>query len=334
MKKTLDILGIVAAWLLSIVLVVMLIVTPIVFSALSLLNGQTVTKVLTEALTAGQTEQPSAEHVEVVTLSNTSQSTEAVGKDLLTGILGDAVSQEQINSVLSSNAAKALIKAYTDDLTGAFTGSTQEKKFNAETVKGIVNDNIDEIVDVAQTVIPECADMDKDVLKSGILEAVDEAAEELVQALPKPEEIKQQLTENNPALETAMEILAKKNTIKLVAIGAIVVLSVLIFACRIPGLRGFRWLAVILFVGGGIGAFVSVGLLVSRSALSQIAQEAGQQVADMVGSLLGAFTTGVLTRTAVMLVAGGALLTVYILIKKKKAKKCLAEEVQAREERA
>ena len=155
---------------------------------------------------------------------------------------------------------------------------------------------------------------------------MDEGAEDIVNALPKPEDIKKELMESNPALETALQILAQKDMIMLAIIGVIVVISALIFVCRIPGLRGFRWLAVNLFVGGGFNAFTSVGLLVSKSAVSQIAEDAGPQIAGIIGSLLGDFTTGMFIRTAVMLVSGGALLTVYILIKKAKAKKLAAAE--------
>lgn len=323
MKKTLNVLGIIMAWLLSIVLVVMLIATPIVFSMLSLLNAQTITKVITDVFTAEEAPQPSAEIVKVVTLSETTQpaGAEDVGKDLLTGMFGDKISQEQIGAILSSKAAKELIETYTGDLTNAITGSNQPAQFNAEKLKSIVNDNIDELIQVLQANIPECANMDAAELKSNILKAVDEGAEEIVNALPKPEELKEQLTEDNPALEMALGILAMKNTIMLSMIGVIVVLSGLIFACRIPGLRGFRWLAVDLFVGGGFGAFTTVGLFVSKSAVDQIAKDAGVQVASLIGSLLSAFTTGMLVRTLVMLLAGGGLLTAYILLKKYREKK-------------
>ena len=326
MKKVLNVVGIFAAVILSIVLVLMLLATPIIFSTLSLLNGQTVTKVVTDMFTAGQEAQPSAEKAEIVTLSNTTQTAENVGEDLLAGMFGDAVSQEQLSAILSSNAAKELIEAYTGDLTNAITGSNKAAAFNADKIKSIVNDNIDEIVQVLQANVPECANMSADELKTNIQKAVNENAEEIVNSLPKPEEIKQQLVESVPALETAMNILEMKNTIKLAIIGVIVVLSGLIFVCRIPGMRGFRWLAVDLFVAGGLNLLTSVGLLFSKSAVGEIAKEAGVQIANMVGSLLSTFTGGILIRAVVMLVAGGGLLTTYIFIKKAKAKKVATAE--------
>lgn len=330
MNKTWNVLGIIGAWILSIVLVLMLIVTPIAFSALSLLNAETITKVVSGALVGSAASQPSAESWEVTRLSEVS-APENPAENALAGMFGDQLTQEQVDKILSSKLVKDFVKSYTDDLTNAFIDGAEGQSLNAEKVKSIVNDNLDEIVGILQEVVPECAQMDKEELKSSIRKAVDEGAEKIVQALPKPEEIRQQVAQQNPALETALKILAQKNTIKLAVIGAIVLISALIFLCRLPAFRGLRWLAVDLFVGAGFGGFVSVGLVVSASAVTEIAKQSGEQIAGIVGTLLSAFTSGMFARTAVMLVAGGLLLATYIVIKKQKAKKMQAEEAPAEE---
>lgn len=331
-KKAFNVLGIILAWFLSIALVILLIATPIVFSALSLLSADTITKVVAQSLAPSAEVQEQTDEVRFVQLSNTSEE-DAVGTidpsqfGDLSGIFGGEISQESLDMILSSNVAKEFIDTYVGDITNVFTEEGGQVQLDAEKIKTIVNDNIDEIADILQTAVPELADMDTAELKDNILKAVDEGAEEIVQALPKPEDIKQEIMESNPEVEIALQILAQKNNIKLAVIGVLVVLSALIFVCRIPGLRGFRWLATILFVGGGFGVFTTVGLFVSKSALSQIAEQAGAQVAGIVGALLGDFTNGMLIRTVVMLVSGGVLLTVYILIKKCRAKKLAATEV-------
>ena len=340
MEKTWNILGIIMAWILSIVLVVMLIATPLVFTALSLLKPETITKVITDTLvsdTGKADTQPSAETAQLVTLSNTTGAAKLmpvdnsnVGAEVLGGMFGDQLSQEQIGAILSSKAAKELVGAYTKDLAGAFSGSNAPGQFDAEKVKEIVNDNIDEIVDLVQEVVPETAQMDREELKNTIQKAVNEGAEQIVQALPKPQEVQQQIVESNPALEQALKIIAKKNTIKLVIIGVIVLLSALIFLCRLCGFRGFRWLAVDLFVGAGFGLLFCVGLLAGTPMVKTLLAD-NAMASGLVGSLLSSFTGGMIIRTVVMLVAGGALLTAYILIKKNVAKKLAAAEIPAEE---
>ncbi|MBQ3529744.1 MAG: hypothetical protein IJN31_01770 [Peptococcaceae bacterium] len=330
MNKTWNVLGIIGAWILSIALVLMLFVTPLVFSALSLMNADTITKAVSGALmvVGNAASQPSAETYEVTRLSEVS-APENPAENTLAGMFGDQLTQEQMDKILSSKLVKDFIKNYTEDLTNAFIDGAEGQSFNAEKVKSIVNDNLDEIVGILQEVVPECANMDKEELKSSIQKAVDEGAEKIVQALPKPQDIRQEIAQQNPALETALKILAQKDKIKLAVIGAIILISALIFLCRLPEFRGLRWLAVDLFVGAGFGAFVSVGLVVSSSAVSEIAKQSGEQLAGIVGALLSDFTSGMFTRTAVMLIAGGLLLATYIFIKKQKAAAQQAVEAPA-----
>lgn len=325
MKKPLDTLGAIAAWLLSMVLVVTLLVTPILFSTLSLLNANTVTKVVSGLLTTGQDEQkPQVEAPQIQKLSNvtkTADTAEDVGKDVLSDLFGDDLTPDQVSAILNSKAAKELIEAYTEDLTGAFAGSDQAASLNAEKVKSIVNENIDDIVEVLQKNVPELADKSAEELKQEITKAVDENADKFVEALPDPADLKQQLSEENPMLETAMIVIGKRDTVKLALIAAILVLSGLIFACRLPGTRGFSWLAVDLFTAGGLGMLITVALKMASSALGSSIDTYGADMVSLVGVLLGSFTTGMFVRYGVMLAFGGILLTAYILLKKIQAKK-------------
>ena len=321
MKKPLDVLGAIAAWLLSIALVVTLLATPVLFSALSLLNANTVTKVVSGLLTTRQNhdEAPRMEAPQAKPLSHvtkTADTAEDVGKDVLTDLFGDDISPDQISAILDSKAAKELIDAYTEDLTGAFAGGDKAPEFNAEKIKSIVNENIDDIVDVLQKNIPELADKSPEELKKEITKAVDENAHKLIEALPDPETLRQQLAEENPLLEAFMAVIAMRDTIRLLLIVAIVVLSGLIFACRIPGVRGFSWISVDLFTAGGLGMLVSVVLLMASSALGSSTEAYGAELVGLVSVLLSSFTTGLFVRYGVMLVFGGVLLTAYLLLKK------------------
>ena len=325
MKKPLDTLGAIAAWLLSMVLVVTLLVTPILFSTLSLLNANTVTKVVSGLLTTGQDEQkPQVEAPQIQKLSNvtkTADTAEDVGKDVLSDLFGDNLTPDQVSAILNSKAAKELIEAYTEDLTGAFAGSDQAASLNAEKVKSIVNENIDDIVEVLQKNVPELAGKSAEELKQEITKTVNENADKFVEALPDPADLKQQLSEENPMLETAMIVIGKRDTVKLALIAAILVLSGLIFACRLPGTRGFSWLAVDLFTAGGLGMLITVALKMASSALGSSIDTYGADLVSLVGVLLGSFTTGMFVRYGVMLAFGGILLTAYILLKKIQAKK-------------
>lgn len=323
-------IGIVFAWLLSIILVVVLLVTPMLLSAISLLNANTITKAVTDTLVESLTpekEKASVPSYSVNKLSETAGE-EKNAKNALGGALeevfGEDVSPELLEKILSSKAAKELIGTYVEDVTNAFTGSDKAPKLDAEKLKAIVKDNIDDVVAIVKEIDPNVSEHDLTELKDALTKVIDEKAGELVDALPKPTEIRQAVMEDIPEMEVVFNLLAKKNVIILALIALPVVLCGLIFLCRMSGFRGLRWIAVDLFVGGGLNAFICGGLLVASSVLLEtVADQA--VIGALVSSLLSSFTTGMLVSTAVILVVGGASLATYIVIRKLSAKKAEAK---------
>lgn len=327
-KKTGNIIGIVFAWILSIVLVFMLIVAPVVLSALSLLNTDAILDVLTGTLTqsiAPQNDETAADY-SVTTLSETSDNVTAdAAGNVLSQFLGQDVSPEVLEQILSSNAVKELLDAYTSDVVNAFSGSGKDAKFNAELIQRIVDENIDEIVQIAQEIAPEGTQINVEELKSQITGVVSEQAEEIVQALPKPEDIKEQLVQQTPEIEIAFQILASVGTIKVIIVAVIVVISGLIFLCRLPGFRGFRWLATDLFVGSGFGILISAAFGIVRTAVITMIPSQ-EMLGGLAESLLSKMSAGLWIRTGVMLLCAVALLVAYIFVKKALAKKTAAAE--------
>ena len=271
-KKIFNVFGIIIAWFLSIALVVMLIAAPLVLSVLSYLDVNTLIETVTDALVQQinpldklNPSDESAATYEVTRLSNESDTIkDAVidGKNFLTDMFSDSVSPEVMEKILSSNAAKELITAYADGFSNALTGEG-ETQIDAAVVEKIINDNIDEVVELVKAAAPKDVDIDIDELKQQISGSVEQVAEEITAALPQPEDITASILEESPELEIVLQIIAQKDAIQRTYITAIVVLCVLIFLVRLPGFRGFRWLATNLFIGGGFCALQTVGLLIS-----------------------------------------------------------------------
>lgn len=328
-KKIANVLGIIMAWILSIALILSLVVTPVALSALSLLNPEAIIESVVDAFT--QTIVPDEEKASadfgITQLSavNTPDEDEVsdaagdIGGQLLEGILGDEVSPEVVAQILDSNVAKKFVKLYTEGIANAFTDGASGKEFDETVVKEFVNANIDEIADLAQKLMPELSQEDKEELKKAILSAANENAEEFFGALPKPEELKEQILQENPAIGVLFQIFARRKAIKAAIVGAIILLSGLIFLCRIPGLRGFRWLATDLFVASGFCLLQSAGLLLGNSGINALLS-LEPALASTAGKLISSFATGVVIRTVIMLVSAVALLVAYILINKARAK--------------
>ena len=337
LKKTLNVFGIILAWFLSVALVVLLIAAPAALSALSLLEPETITDAVWSVL---ETEQPSAAAPEksysVTSLSakKADKSSNATSAEKILGeldvskieeIIGEEIDEDVFNKVLASDAVKELVGAYADDVMNVITGKTEESKFDADRIIEIVDDNIDEIAEIVQEIAPDLSAEDVKNLKSEIKTAVRENAEDIVEVIPAPEEIREMVVGSNPEVEFALALLAQRDIFKLIIVAAIVLLSLLIFLFRIPGFRGFRWLSVDLFVAGGFGALICVALHLGSSVaigmLENVAELEMLAVNDVIRNVLSAFTRGVTIRTAVIFAAAIVLMVVYVLIKKLREKK-------------
>lgn len=304
----------VVAKILSVILVLVLMVTPVLLSALSMLSLNTITKVVTEAV--GQISAKQTEDIE-----DSSVLSEGIqqAKSAVEDVFGEHLNQKSLDKMMDSNAAKEVIAIYTEDLTNALTGSNKQSRLSADTLKEIVDENMDEILDIAQEFDEDLTKDDLKELESDILREVDENAGEIIAAIPDPKEIKNELTKSLPGMTAALHILAMKNAFKAMLIGLIVLLSALIFVCLLPNFRGFRCLAVNLFVGGGISGLLCAVFGFGMSVLLGVMPV--PVIATVAKVMLGTFTRGLVLRTAVMLMSGGLLLTAYLVINKLRAKK-------------
>ena len=340
--KALNVFGIIFAWILSIALVVMLVAAPLALSTLSLLDTENIVEMASSAILDNN---KSAAAQEKVVLQNLSAETETVVEEkpenaaggILQVLLGDDVSEEMLNKVLTSDAMTELLGAYTEDFANVVAGKNKEKEFTPELLVEVVQENLDEIVEIVEASGTPLTDEEKQQLKTQIGTAVEDKAEEIVAAMPTPEELKESLVDGNKERELAFTILAEKNQIKGTIVGIIVVLSVLIFALRYPGLRGMRWLSTDLFTAGGFNVLICVVLGIASSAVKGVTAGMnaieGTAVDGIIGMLLSQLTKGVIIRTVIIFVAAIALLVGYILLKPfVKRKKAAKAETPAAEE--
>ena len=288
-KKVLNVFGIIFASILSIVLVLSLIVSPIIMSSLSIINPKKLTKVIT-------TEQLA----QIITDSDNAEENKAMAE------------------LLSTNAAKEVFELYAADITSSLQGKN-ESKFTAEALQKIAEENMDELVAFMREQ-GGASDMSDDEIKAAITEGLKNKEDGLFEMLPKPQELKEQLIAENPELEAPLEIIGSVNRIKFGIIAYLIVVSALIFVCRLFELRGFKWLSVDLFVASGILILVCIGLGATSGIVSEmLATEAA--IGGLVTGVVSSFTTGIIIRSVVVLVAAIGLIVAHVLVKKARTKK-------------
>lgn len=345
--KVLNVFAIILAWLLSIAMVVMLVAAPLALSALSLLNPDTIVEIVGQVM-VDSAEPAAAQPRETYTVKTLSAEAEATEESAnnnaanglmqsIQGIVGDEVSAELLDKVLTSDAMSELLGAYTKDIANAFVGKEGQQQFTPELVVKVVQENLDEIVEIVEESGAPLTEEQKETFKSQLQTAVEDNAEKIVEGVPTPEEVKESLLgKNDEEMALAFTVLAKKNQIKNAIVGIIVLLSVLIFGLRYPGLRGMRWLSTNLFTAGGFNVLICVVLGLASSAVKGVTAGmnaiGGTPVEGIISMMLGQLSKGVIIRTAIIFVAAIALLVGYILlkpfVKKKKAAKAVETDVE------
>lgn len=342
--KVLNIFAIILAWLLSIAMVIMLIAAPLMLSALSLLDAENIAELLGESLMRGNAPsaaQPQQEYTfqklsaEYTTAPENNAAAESffdgLNLESIQDIVGEEIDESVLNKVLESDLVGELVDTYVGDVTNAITGKPGQNQFTAEKLVDVVTENVDEIVEIVEESGVTLTDEQKIQIKAEIQKAVKENAQQIVEALPAPEEIKDTLVGENKDLEFVFEILAAKNQIKGVIVGAIVLLSLLVFGLRYPGFRGLRWLASNLFIAGGFNVVICLALGVGSTAAlgAKLGMDAvgGSSVAGIISALVSQLTTGVIIRTVIIVVAAIVLLAGYILLKifVRKKRVCVVE---------
>ncbi len=362
--KALKVLCGILAGFLSAVLVVLLILSPILMSVLDILKPETITNAFTSVIAGGATSSAreeltpvymGEEDVQLTLLADGDETTGQSANNAITALitpemvkdmLGVEVEAEALQNILKSEAATDTINdilgAYTENLTDAITGKG-ETAFTAETVKKIANDNLDKIVDVLQAEVPAMAEKPKEELKTEIKTAIEDNAENIAAALPKAEDIKENLMGSldaaaQKAIAAGLWCISNKTMINWVFFGVCAVLCVLIFFLRFWGFKGLRQLAIDMFVGGGIGVVLSVVLKAVGAKIPELMEGEAEMAANAVVTAINEMGSAMLWRTILIVVVGGVCLAGFIVLKKfvvnKPVQDEMAEELIALEEEA
>ena len=301
-KKVLNAFGIIFASILSIVLVLMLIVSPIFFSARSLIKPEQIANLVTNL-----------DYKEI----------------LSQGEIADKIADSEVNSdamaaILSSPIAEEAIELYVTDITKAITGDFEQAGFTVEELKRIINENIDEAVEIVKEVAPEDSEATDEELKELITQTIDEHGEEIINELPSPEEFKELIdSDNDIPISDIFNDLNSFTTSVLPIISAIVLISGLIFVCRLWKFKGVIWLSVDLYIASVILAILCI-LIKSTSILTEAISDLSSELSGVLASIVSMFANGLILRTVIMFVIGVGMTVGHIYIKKYYKNKQLA----------
>ena len=317
------------AKILSVILVITLLVAPVLTVAFSLMNAKIIANVVTasveQELRTAQKKKKPVEYV-LENLPDTFENSDDV-EDILADVFGESSTKEVFDEVMDSDVAEEFLSVYTEDLANSLTGKSKEPRLNEKKLKQLTKSNMDEILEIAQNLNPNLTERDLADLEKEIIQLVDENAKDIIDAIPNATKMKRELTKGVPGMGILLGILKLKDVITAVFIGLMVLLSAGIVVCRLQALRGFKTLAVDLFIGGSFNGLVCAGFWLIAPVISDAISVS--VIGSVAEAVLNAVAGGLLLWAGAMLLLGGALLAAYLIVKKQQAKKALiiTEEV-------
>lgn len=232
LKGIANVFGILLALVLSLVLFVMLITTPLASAAGSFMQTETLKKVV-----------KNIDYAELFT------DMEIVGDMSETGL-----DPEMIATLMESGMVEDIVELYADGVFDMLEGKRDEIALSAETVNGILQKYLDDIVPIVKAMIPAEYPVPDEMIRSMTSEMLKEYSGEITGMLPAAEDLG-----INREIVMAVNML-RDGTVLMGIIGVVGVLSILILLCRFVRFKGFMWLGVVYVIGGVISFLASMSM--------------------------------------------------------------------------
>ena len=298
MRAFFNVLGIIAATLLSFVLIAVLITAPVWQGFSGLLKSDVLEKMVTKM-----------DFAEVVTSS----------PELMAELTREGISPEAAEAILNSNTFDELLQVLSADFLLAAKGEFTTTSLTGDKLVEIADRNRSEIVSIVRLLVPEASlltdpqleqlvDSTLPIFSGSIVSELDSAMLELQTDLAQE------------GVTQALEIAASP-IITLALLGVAFVLALLIFLFRLRHAEGFLWLGIDSILASlpvlGIGALLkSTGVLNAATA-----QVPDAEMASVLFPVLGAVGSTILMGGAVLIGLGIVLIAAFVLLRDRRMRK-------------
>ncbi|MBQ8822420.1 MAG: hypothetical protein IJZ82_07230 [Lachnospiraceae bacterium] len=257
-KKIMNVLGIFLAIIVSLVLAVVLIATPVVSGAASFFEAENLSKIVRSLdfnellLGNGQLEQQLGEY----------------------GPLLDAISETAV--------LEDVVDLYVEDVMNALEGSG-EKHLTVEAVKEIMVAHMDEIMPIVKSQMGDVASLlPEEEIEKYVVTYLESYGDTIINKLPSIEDLG--LSED---VLMGVRLLGEGRIVTVLVI-AIAVLSVLILLLRWVHFKGFMWLGVDYLISALVVFLASFGIGGAGALLVSVAGSMAELVAEPILSVLSA----------------------------------------------
>lgn len=301
MKTFFNVLGILISIPLSILLTMILLITPVVSASSSVATANTIKDIV--------------KSIDYSMLFTVDESTQPDMED-------NAIDPELIQNIMNTSAVQSVLDLYVEDLFASIeAGTNVEPQLTSESFKTIMNKNIDELVPLAKqffkaniesevTITDEFTDEE---IKEQLILLIDETAEDFIYSLPTASDLdlipSNNMSEDNLLFLKGIQLL-HNGVIMQAFLIVIAILSILILALRFVRFKGFMWLGVVYL----LSAIPSMGIayVLKTMDLQTIGEMSSEQL-GFLNPILETISNKIGIASLIILVLSVVFIVVFVL---------------------
>ncbi len=217
--------------------------------------------------------------------------------------------EKTIEDVFNSKPVKEIVGLYAEDVANIMTGNFESANVSSDKIKEIFSEHSDDVVDILVDNFPE---FDREDVEDTVDVIIDDHLGELIEYLPEPEEVNQELEEIE---EIKLIGILFTDTVLYIVWGVVALIALLVFVCRLYHFKGLKWV--------GINAVIAAAfiLLIATALSSDVIFELMETELDLIAPIIiglasNVFVIGYIVGGVGILFIGGGIALHFVYKKK------------------
>lgn len=295
-KKVINILGVIGAVLFSILLVILLVLTPVVSAGTSFFRAKNIHKVIT-----------SVDYSQIIMFKLGEESTEEI----------PALGNELMNQLMETEMMKEIVEMCVDNVFKVIEGDSDEENITADEIMTVADRHIDELKEILKGYIGNTIPLTDEILEEMTRLVVKEYSVMVADMIPTAED----LGLDSEVLNVILNL--RNGTYFWIVFGIVAGLTILVFLCQIARFKGFLWIGVDYFVATVLSTVASI--VMKNLDLVMLSGE-GTIGATVLSAMQEIISSEMQKGAGVLAILGVVFITVFVVRKKMIRKKCLEEQ--------
>ncbi|MBQ8813189.1 MAG: hypothetical protein IJZ85_01645 [Lachnospiraceae bacterium] len=261
LKVIANIFGVLIALVLSLILTVFLIASPVISAATSFMQSDTLRKVV-----------KNIDYTEMV----------MANEELAASLSESGIDGAMLESLLDTEMVEEILTVYVDSVFAVLEGEADRITLTEETINKIIQEHIDELLPIVKAYIGDQYPITDEMLKPMVSEMMEDYAGDIVLMLPDADDL------GLDAEMIELISLTRNGTVLIGVVAVAAVLSLLILLCRFVRFKGFMWLGVEYLLSAAVTLLAAFGMGSATKAMLVSAAPGSEVIAEPILAVVSA----------------------------------------------